>query len=170
MTDPSPLLPSPLLPSLPLPPGTPLAVLTGDPTRRAVLAGAGSSALLVVLAACGGGSGGGSGDSGDRDGGDLVGPGESLAAVADVPVGGALSVTVAGERLLVTQPEEGTFAAFSAICTHQGCTVLPGDGELRCPCHASRYDLATGAVLGGPAPAPLPKVDVTVDGDTVTSA
>ncbi|WP_454044137.1 Rieske (2Fe-2S) protein [Cellulosimicrobium sp. Marseille-Q8652] len=93
-----------------------------------------------------------------------------LAQADDVPVGGALGVTVGGAQLLVTQPEEGSFAAFSAICTHQGCTVAPGDGELVCPCHASRYDLATGAVLGGPAPEPLPEVPVTVESGEVTSA
>jgi len=159
-------------------------------TRRAVLAGSGASAALLLLAACGGeppsGTRGGGADEdadddadddredGDQDddggGGRLVGPGEALASTSDVPVGGALAVTVGGAQLLVTQPEEGTFAAFSAICTHEGCTVGPGDGELLCPCHASRYDLATGAVLGGPAPAPLPEVPVTVDGGEVTSA
>ncbi|MFF2267725.1 Rieske (2Fe-2S) protein [Cellulosimicrobium cellulans] len=146
------------------------------PTRRVVLAGSGAGAALALLAACGGGGptgtrdDGTSGGEGSGGGGPDVGPGQALASVDDVPVGGALAVTVDGAPLLVTQPEEGTFAAFSAICTHQGCTVAPGDGELLCPCHASRYDLATGAVLGGPAPSPLPEVPVTVDGGEVTSA
>ncbi|MFB8229335.1 Rieske (2Fe-2S) protein [Cellulosimicrobium sp. NPDC055967] len=145
------------------------------PTRRVVLAGSGAGAALALLAACGGEpsgtrSGGTSGDGGSGGGEAVVEPGQALASTDDVPVGGALAVTVAGAPLLVTQPEEGTFAAFSAICTHQGCTVGPGDGELLCPCHASRYDLATGAVLGGPAPSPLPEVPVTVDGGEVTSA
>jgi nitrite reductase/ring-hydroxylating ferredoxin subunit len=142
------------------------------PTRRAVLAGSGSSAALLLLAACGGGTPSGTGDrSGTAgEGAGAVAPGEVLARADDVPVGGALSVTVGGAQLLVTQPEEGTFAAFSAICTHQACTVAPGDGELLCPCHASRYDLATGAVLGGPAPEPLPEVPVTVASGEVTSA
>ncbi|QJW37007.1 Rieske (2Fe-2S) protein [Cellulosimicrobium protaetiae] len=147
------------------------------PTRRVVLSGTGAGAMALLLAACGGGApsgtqdgqGSGDGSDGGGDGSQLVGPGQVLAGADDVPVGGALAVTVDGEQLLVTQPEEGTFAAFSAICTHQGCTVAPGDGELVCPCHASRYDLATGAVLGGPAPSPLPEVPVTVDGGEVTS-
>ncbi|MDF2806904.1 MAG: hypothetical protein K0S43_1850 [Cellulosimicrobium sp.] len=156
-------------------PGPVLRVPRGaTATRRVVLAGSGAGAALALLAACGGPSGtqdgGTSGGEGSRGGGPVVGPGQALASVDDVPVGGALAVTVDGAPLLVTQPEEGTFAAFSAICTHQGCTVAPGDGELLCPCHASRYDLATGAVLGGPAPSPLPEVPVTVDGGEVTSA
>ncbi|KLN33587.1 Rieske (2Fe-2S) protein [Cellulosimicrobium cellulans] len=158
-------------------PGPVLHVPRGaTPTRRVVLAGSGAGAALALLAACGGGGpsgtqdGGTSGGEGSGAGGPDVGPGQALASVDDVPVGGALAVTVDGAPLLVTQPAEGTFAAFSAICTHQGCTVAPGDGELLCPCHASRYDLATGAVLGGPAPSPLPEVPVTVDGGEVTSA
>ncbi|WP_264031543.1 Rieske (2Fe-2S) protein [Cellulosimicrobium sp. SH8] len=154
----------------------PRGPLGATPTRRVVLAGSGAGAALSLLAACGGGEpsgstdGGTSGADGSGGGEAVVGPGQALASVDDVPVGGALAVTVDGAPLLVTQPEEGTFAAFSAICTHQGCTVAPGDGELLCPCHASRYDLATGAVLGGPAPSPLPEVPVTVDGGEVTSA
>ncbi|OLT50550.1 Rieske (2Fe-2S) protein [Cellulosimicrobium sp. CUA-896] len=144
------------------------------PTRRAVLAGSGAGAALAVLAACGGsppsgtatGGATGSGSAGDG----AVAAGEVLARADDVPVGGAVGVTVDGSQLLVTQPEEGTFAAFSAVCTHQGCTVAPGEGELVCPCHASRYDLATGAVLTGPAPSPLPEVAVTVESGQVVSA
>lgn len=139
--------------------------------RRTLFAGTGAAAVAVALAACstdGGGPRSGGSDGGGSDA--LVPAGTALAATTDVPVGGALSVTVKGAPLLVTQPEEGTFAAFSAICTHQGCTVLPGNGELKCPCHGSEFDLATGKVRGGPAPATLPEVNVTVSGTSVTSA
>ncbi|MFV0425454.1 MAG: Rieske (2Fe-2S) protein [Beutenbergiaceae bacterium] len=89
-----------------------------------------------------------------------------LANVADIPVGGALAVTSAtGEDLLLTQPTEGEILAFSAVCTHQGCIVEPASGELACPCHHSVFDLATGQVLGGPAPEPLPAVPVAVAAD-----
>ena len=92
-----------------------------------------------------------------------------LVALADVPVGGAVSATGAdGDPLLVSQPTKGKVMAFSAICTHQGCTVAPGDGTLNCPCHGSVYDMATGAVISGPAPDPLSEVAVTVqDGEVV---
>ncbi len=50
--------------------------------------------------------------------------------------------------------------AYSAICTHQGCTVtdwLTGPQVLQCPCHQSHYDPRHGApVVAGPAPRPLP--------------
>ncbi len=53
------------------------------------------------------------------------------------------------------------FVAYSAICTHLGCTVL---SELRseaifCPCHAGVYDPGRGAiVVSGPPPRPLPQL------------
>jgi rieske iron-sulfur protein len=65
--------------------------------------------------------------------------------------------------------------AYSAICTHLGCVVyakLNDQGQIACPCHASRYDPAkNAAVVGGPAPRPLPglPIDVQQDG-TVTAA
>ncbi|MFD6175946.1 MULTISPECIES: Rieske (2Fe-2S) protein [unclassified Isoptericola] len=99
-----------------------------------------------------------------------AGPGTVVVALADVPVGGAVSAKVAGQDVLVTQPTEGEVHAFSAICTHAGCTVAPGDGELVCPCHQSRYALADAAVLGGPAPEPLPAIQVEVSGSDVVLA
>ena len=94
--------------------------------------------------------------------------GTVLATLASIPVGGAVSATGKGNaKLLVCQPTAGKFVAFSAICTHQGCTVAPGAKSLDCPCHGSKYDLATGKVLAGPAPRPLPPVAVAVDGKNI---
>jgi Rieske Fe-S protein len=140
-----------------------------DPTRRVVLAGAGAGVGLVVLAACSTGSSSGSGGGAMTSAGGIT-PGETITGVADVPVGGAVSATAGGTDVLVTQPTAGQVFAFSAICTHNGCTVAPGNRELDCPCHGSRFDLTTGAVLGGPAPAPLPQIAVVVqDGKVITA-
>jgi len=60
--------------------------------------------------------------------------------------------------------------AYSAICTHLGCVVyasLDNEKRIACPCHASHYDPANkAAVVGGPAPRPLPglPIDVAADG------
>jgi Rieske Fe-S protein len=88
--------------------------------------------------------------------------------VGDVPVGsGKLVETSAGEPVVVVQPEQGTVKAFSAVCTHQGCTVAVNGNELDCPCHGSRFAAASGEVLQGPAQKPLPEVLVKVQGADV---
>ncbi len=62
------------------------------------------------------------------------------------------------------------FAAYSAICTHLGCTVswvrneqAPVSSVTECFCHNSIFDPAQGAkVLGGPAPIPLAQIGIKV--------
>jgi Rieske Fe-S protein len=110
-----------------------------------------------ALAACSGGSGSGGGTSGGS------GP---LATVktADVPVGGGV---VTGQAVVV-QPTAGTYKAYSAVCTHQGCLVSQvQQGEIICPCHGSMFSVSTGAPDQGPAQAPLQALTATVQGDSV---
>lgn len=55
--------------------------------------------------------------------------------------------------------------AYSAICTHLGCTVLPNltEGNILCPCHASLFDPARdAAVIRGPANRPLPALPIEI--------
>ena len=69
----------------------------------------------------------------------------------------------AGQKVVVTQPVPGTFKAFSAVCTHQGCTVNKVAAEtIDCPCHGSKYAIADGSVVHDPAPKPLPQRQTTV--------
>lgn len=89
-----------------------------------------------------------------------------LAALADIPAGGGLILDDA--RIVLTRAEDGEVLAFSATCTHQGCTVSSIEqGLIVCPCHLSRFDLATGAPVSGPARRPLPPVAVEVTGEEV---
>lgn len=149
-----------------------------SPTRRHVLAGAaGAAAGACLLAACGASgaeSPSGASPEGGEDAGDGAGEGGgggALTALADVPVGGAVLVTSAsGLRVLVAQPAEGEVVAYSAVCTHQGCTVAPDGAELVCPCHGSVFDLATGDALQGPATEALAPFGVRVEGGDVLEA
>src|SRR5687767_9328834 len=73
---------------------------------------------------------------------------ELLAAVDDIPLDGGL---VLGGAAVVLVRDAAGVRAFSAICTHQGCRVTSvSDGAVRCPCHGSAFDAATGAVVAGP--------------------
>lgn len=152
-----------------------------SPTRRHVLAGAaGAAAGACLLAACGSAAddapaegGGTADDAGTEGGAGAEGSGASgaLTALADVPVGSAVLVTTAaGLKVLVAQPAEGEVVAYSAICTHQGCTVAPDGAELVCPCHGSVFDVASGEALQGPATEPLAPFGVRVEGGDVLEA
>ncbi|MGW1179303.1 QcrA and Rieske domain-containing protein [Kitasatospora sp. NPDC002543] len=90
---------------------------------------------------------------------------------ASVPVGGSAQVKdpATGDAVYIVQPKAGQYCAFSAVCTHAGCAVdAPKNGQLYCPCHGSRFDAATGAVVNGPAVKPLPKYAVSKTGDQLT--
>lgn len=96
-------------------------------------------------------------------------PKAALASTADVPVGGG--TIIAAQKLVVTQPQAGTFKAFSAVCTHQGCAVTTvRDGAINCPCHDSNFDITDGSVLSGPATKALPAKRIKVSGKSITLA
>jgi Rieske Fe-S protein len=95
--------------------------------------------------------------------------GKPLAKLSDIKVGQAISATGPdGADIIITRPTETTVAAYSAICTHEGCTVKAAGTELDCPCHGSVFDLK-GAVLHGPAQRPLRAVQVSLSGDDVVA-
>jgi Rieske Fe-S protein len=110
------------------------------------------------------------GSSGSSSGGSTGGAaagGMVLGATSDVPVGGGKVFTA--EKVVVTQPTAGDFKAFTAICTHAGCTVSTvSDGTINCPCHGSQYHIADGSVARGPAPAPLVAKTIAVSGGKIS--
>jgi Rieske Fe-S protein len=99
--------------------------------------------------------------------------GAPIARMTDAPRGSAVEFTDAQlkQPAVLVHLEDGDFAAYSAICTHRGCTVNYRDGKLACPCHGSVFDPARGAAVeAGPAPKPLPEIPVEVRGDEVLRA
>ena len=139
-----------------------------ESTRRRALAIGGVGAAALTTAACGSegatitttsaGAGSGTGSSTGAAAGTSV-------AKADVPEGGG--VIMKDAKIVVTQPAAGDFKAFSAVCTHQGCVVSAVTDTIDCACHNSKFALADGAVVSGPATSPLPAKTVTADGDNL---
>jgi len=87
--------------------------------------------------------------------------GTLLGLVKDIPVGGGM--VFMDEKVVVTQPAKGEFRAFSAVCTHVGCVCNKvANGTIDCPCHGSEFKITDGAVVTGPAPAPLPPRTISV--------
>jgi thiosulfate dehydrogenase [quinone] large subunit len=95
--------------------------------------------------------------------------GTKVATVADVPVGTAFQFSdpIAGSPAYLLQPKKGTFLAYSAVCTHEGCPVNydAAHNGFACPCHGAQFDATTGAATRGPAQAPLQKFNVVVSGN-----
>ena len=153
----------------------------GIERRKLVTGAAAVAAAAPLLAACGSGagsgggsgaaSGSGSGGSGGSGGGNGSAPsgGTELGSVADVPVGGGQ--VFPDEKVVVTQPSQGVYKGFSAVCTHAGCLVNQiANGTITCPCHLSKFSAADGSVQSGPAPKPLPAVQVDVKRGRATIA
>lgn len=123
-------------------------------SRRTMLAGTGAAgAVALTAAAC---------TAAPKPQDALRG--QVVAQTTDVPEGGGLLVIDA--KLVITQPEPGQFRAFSASCTHGGCTVQEVTTDIHCLCHHSRFGL-DGEVLQGPAVDPLEPFEVRVEGTDI---
>ena len=121
-------------------------------SRRTVMGGiVGVGIGAPLLAACGS-------DEGGIGGGPKSG---AVGKTSEVPVGSGK--IFAADKVVLTQPTEGDFLAFSAVCTHQGCVVADIKGEdIDCTCHGSKFSIKDGSVVNGPATKPLAKLTATV--------
>jgi len=139
-------------------------------TRRGVLLGVGLAGMGGVLSGCstaavpylanetgqapGPQAPGPSASSGMADQAAGGAMGTLLGLVKDIPVGGGR--VFMAQKVIVTQPASGVLRAFSAVCTHVGCICNKvANGTISCPCHGSEFKITDGAVITGPAPAPL---------------
>jgi thiosulfate dehydrogenase [quinone] large subunit len=137
---------------------------------RTLSAGGGRGAKAGAQGgASGGGAGGGSGSNSAShakapkvpSGAVKLGPGSRL------PSGQAATYAdpADGSPDILIRDSEGNLKAFSAVCTHAGCTVGYQSGTIVCPCHGGEYSAETGEVIAGPPPTGLaPKQVVEAGG------
>ena len=144
--------------------------MTSRPDRRSALTIAATVGISpAVLAACGGDEGGtdapeDSLDTGHSPTQPSAGP---LTSTADVPLGGG--VIFPDQQVVVTQPDEGEFKCFTAVCTHMGCIVSSVQaGGIRCECHGSAFSIEDGSAVNPPATEPLTEVEISVEGDEIS--
>jgi Rieske Fe-S protein len=143
--------------------------------RRELLAGA-CAACVAVLAGCttydANGPGGFDGPTASPSAAGASGSAQApaaLAATSQVPEGGGKIID--GKNIVLTQPQAGTFKAFTAVCTHQGCIVSTvSGGTINCPCHGSKFSIKDGSVVNGPATSPLAAVGIRVEGNSIVQA
>jgi Rieske Fe-S protein len=94
-------------------------------------------------------------------------PADAFAQTSEIEVGGGRIFP--DEQIVITQPTQGEFRCFTAVCTHQGCIVSGvAGGNINCACHGSAFSIADGSVVTGPATQPLAEEAITVQGDAIT--
>ena len=101
-------------------------------------------------------------------------PTNAIAALSDLAVGSALQIKLAsGDPGILIRTSTDAVCAFSAVCTHEGCSVDydSASKELICPCHGARFDpLQNGKAIAGPTRAPLTELPVQISGEYIISS
>ncbi|MDQ2687852.1 MAG: Rieske (2Fe-2S) protein [Armatimonadota bacterium] len=103
--------------------------------------------------------------------GQAAAPSVAVASHGEIPVGGVKLFRYPTEDspALLIRVADTQYAAYLQRCTHLSCPVMPdADGQrLECPCHNGAFDAATGRVLSGPPPRPLPRIALRIEGDKI---
>jgi menaquinol-cytochrome c reductase iron-sulfur subunit len=78
-------------------------------------------------------------------------------------------VTVEKAKAWMVRKPDGQVVAFAPQCTHLGCAYHwdAKAGNFLCPCHSSRFSI-DGSVVAGPAPRPLDRYAVKIEGGKVS--
>lgn len=117
-------------------------------SRRMFLLGTATTFAGAFLAACG------------------TEPDQEVAAT-EVPVG---SSVILGS-VIIAQPTEGNFVAYSSACPHQGSRITKVEGDtVICTNHKSVFNISDGSVVSGPAQNGLTSANLKQDGDTLSAS
>jgi cytochrome b6-f complex iron-sulfur subunit len=83
-------------------------------------------------------------------------------------VGNAALVQYGSGSMLVARTTQSAFAAVTAICTHQSCTITGYENQVyTCPCHGSQFGVS-GNVIKGPAASSLRSYQTQFAGNQLT--
>ncbi|NLZ57444.1 MAG: Rieske 2Fe-2S domain-containing protein [Corynebacterium sp.] len=117
-------------------------------SRRTFLLGAATTFAGAFLAACG------------------SNPPKEIAAT-EVPVGSAVILG----SVIIAQPMEGEFLAYSSACPHQGNFITKVEGDVvTCTKHNSKFSIMDGSLISGPAATGLSEANLTREGDTLSAS
>lgn len=85
----------------------------------------------------------------------------------EVPVGSAVILG----SVIIAQPKEGEFVAYSSACPHQGQFITEVDGDVvTCTKHNSKFSIMDGSLISGPARTGLSEANLTQEGDTLSAS
>ena len=96
----------------------------------------------------------------------------SLSDADKLEAGAAMMFRFGTRPAVLIHQKDDSWTAFSAVCTHLGCTVKyeADKDRIHCACHGGVYDASTGAVKSGPPPKGLKQYSVEVkDGEVIVS-
>jgi cytochrome b6-f complex iron-sulfur subunit len=93
----------------------------------------------------------------------------NVSGTALANVGSAALVQAGGSNILVIQTAQGTFSAFTAVCTHEQniITGFQSGATFVCPAHGSQFN-TSGAVVQGPATRALQRFNTQFTNNVLT--
>ncbi|WP_342318720.1 Rieske (2Fe-2S) protein [Corynebacterium mayonis] len=107
-------------------------------SRRLFLLGSATTFAGAFLAACGY-------------------PAPEEVAATEVPIGSAVIL----DKVIIAQPEAGTYVAYSSTCPHEFKKITQVKGDtVRCTAHGSLFNIVDGSVISGPAVRGLRELDL----------
>jgi thiosulfate dehydrogenase [quinone] large subunit len=155
------------------------ALAKGSYTAARTLGGGGSSPRSAGSGAGGKASGGAAGSGSGASSGSASGSGGASSSVPSgaiklgpgsrLPSGQAATYSdpADGSPDILIRDSSGNLKAFSAVCTHAGCTVGYEGGVIVCPCHGGEYSAESGEVIAGPPPTGLAPKRVVESGGQI---
>lgn len=98
-------------------------------------------------------------------------PIREIAGAGALPPGKSLVFRYPGPQdiCFLARQSDGRLVAFSQVCTHLSCAVIPDvpTGKILCPCHDGVFEMRSGRPLAGPPQRPLPRVQIEQRGGRI---